>query len=242
MPAFQGGRRVGEPILLNVYDLSPHNDTLLTFGLGAFHTGIEAFGTEYSFSDAGVSESSPKQAGGARFRESIELGTVQTRGELGSAISRLRDEFAPGSYDVVRRNCNNFSTSLAFTLLKIEIPGWVNRLAAIGACCRCLIPDNMVAQTPGSTGSGGSSGSVQPTMPTFGGKGFSLGGSGSSGGGGGGSSSGYAPVATREPGGRAGRGGAGGGGGAGLTKEQKRAQRIAAIEARASRTKAEHSE
>jgi hypothetical protein len=31
-------------ILLNVYDLTPHNKHLHTFGLGAYHTGVEING------------------------------------------------------------------------------------------------------------------------------------------------------------------------------------------------------
>ena len=152
-------------------DLSPHNDTLMSVGLGAFHTGIEVYNVEYSFSDAGISESTPKVAGDAKFRESILLGTVRSKGEVGSAVSRLRDDFAPGTYDVVRRNCNNFATQLAFALVQAQIPGWVNRLAAIGACCRCLVPGPL-GGAGGAPASGGAprAGAVQP----YSGRGFSL--------------------------------------------------------------------
>ena len=201
------------------------------------------YNVEYSFSDAGVSESTPKIAGDAKFRESIVLGTVRSKGEVGSAISRLRDDFAPGTYDVVRRNCNNFATQLAFALVKAQIPGWVNRLASIGACCRCLVPG-----PPGGAAAPGGTPRADAVQP-YSGRGFSL--SDEPGGA-------YAPVATRDAvsSGSWGSGGAGGvgrgaaaprgaaaaaaGDGGAVTKQQRREQRLAAALARTA--KPEHSD
>lgn len=48
-------------------------------GLGAYHTGVEIYGTEYNFgghsgSSSGIFEVSPKNAPGYIFRETILLG------------------------------------------------------------------------------------------------------------------------------------------------------------------------
>lgn len=49
MSHFGGPRRHKEPVILNVYDLSPMNQHLYSLGLGAYHSGLEVHGTEYSF-------------------------------------------------------------------------------------------------------------------------------------------------------------------------------------------------
>lgn len=68
-------RKVGTKITLNLYDLSPANSYLFPIGLGIHHSGIEITGTEYTFaSGSGIFSHSPREANGAIFRESIELG------------------------------------------------------------------------------------------------------------------------------------------------------------------------
>jgi hypothetical protein len=61
-------------VFLNVYDLQD-NEALINFGLGVFHSGVEIKGEEWTFgSGGGIFSSSPKNAGGAKFRESITMG------------------------------------------------------------------------------------------------------------------------------------------------------------------------
>ena len=57
--------------------------------MGLHHSGVEILGREYSFaSGGGIFDSSPKDAPGAKFRESIELGFFDGgSSELQSAIS-----------------------------------------------------------------------------------------------------------------------------------------------------------
>ena len=117
MPASALCTHKGTKVILNVYDLSPANEYLYSVGefpllenqgcslpnpnhdkgLGLHHSGVEVLGREYSFaSGGGVFDSSPKEAPGAKFRESIELGHFEGgSAELNSAISGLRDEFGP---------------------------------------------------------------------------------------------------------------------------------------------------
>jgi hypothetical protein len=60
-----------------------------SIGMGLHHSGVEILGREYSFaSGGGIFDSSPKDAPGATFRESIELGSFDGgSSELQSAIS-----------------------------------------------------------------------------------------------------------------------------------------------------------
>ena len=60
-----------------------------SIGMGLHHSGVEILGREYSFaSGGGIFDSSPRDAPGAQFRESIELGAFDGgSSELNSAIS-----------------------------------------------------------------------------------------------------------------------------------------------------------
>jgi hypothetical protein len=60
-----------------------------SIGMGLHHSGVEILGKEYSFaSGGGIFDSAPKDAPGAKFRESIELGAFDGgSSELQLAIS-----------------------------------------------------------------------------------------------------------------------------------------------------------
>lgn len=180
------------------YDLSPANDYLYSIGMGVHHSGVEILGREYSFaSGGGIFDSSPKDAPGAKFREAIELGHFDGgSSELQSAISDLRSNFGPDSYNLVRRNCNHFANALVWRLLGRAIPGHVNRLADFGVCCSCFLPKKLLEEAPvgpNAGGGGGSSSGFQvfgrkdkiessSATPSFSGSGNTLGSAGGSGG------------------------------------------------------------
>eukprot|EP00977_Amphora_coffeiformis_P004211 scaffold877_cov154-Amphora_coffeaeformis.AAC.3 len=150
-PGYQGGRtRVGTKVFLNVYDLAPANDYLYQVGMGFHHSGVEIMGSEYSFaSGAGVFDSTPKHAPGARFREQIEMGSFEGgQAELKKALDDMREEFSPDDYNLIRKNCNHFSAALCWRLLGKRIPAHVNRLADLGVCCSCLLPRQLVEHAP----------------------------------------------------------------------------------------------
>lgn len=54
-------------------------------------------------------------------------------GTLARAIDSLREEFAPDRYNVLTRNCNTFASALCEELVGKPVPGYVNRLAWMGA-------------------------------------------------------------------------------------------------------------
>ena len=189
---YNGGRtRFQTKVFLNVYDLAPANDYLYPIGLGLHHSGVEIMGTEYSFaSGAGVFESPPKVAPGARFREQLELGAYDGgSAELKKVIAELRDDFGPDQYNIIRRNCNHFANALSWKLLGRKIPAHVNRLAELGMCCSCLLPRHMLENAPvGGTSPPSESSfmmnrgtsSAQKSTPAFTGSGARLGSSSSS--------------------------------------------------------------
>jgi hypothetical protein len=41
--------------------------------------------------------------------------------------------FVAGSYDLVKKNCNNFSDAMCKKLVSKGIPSWVNRAAMFGS-------------------------------------------------------------------------------------------------------------
>lgn len=121
----------GEPITINVYDLMD-NTYLYPIGLGAYHSGVVAFGREYTFSDGGIFDTRIRDVE-APFRTSIDMGTFKgTYQEFQHIISSMRSEFASGTYNLYTKNCNCFSNALCQRLLNKEIPYWINRMARMG--------------------------------------------------------------------------------------------------------------
>ncbi|GAB9462838.1 hypothetical protein Gpo141_00000321 [Globisporangium polare] len=155
-------RTAQTPVFLNVYDLSPANAYVSALGVGLFHSGIEIAGDEYSFaSGAGVFTNTPKQAAGAAFRESIQLGVFNgSYTEARQLAFSLRPEFEGDSYNLFTKNCNTYSEALCQLLLSKSIPAYVNRAAYLGSFLSCLMPSDVGSQAPvGDTGSSSSSSS-----------------------------------------------------------------------------------
>lgn len=131
-------------VILHVYDLPDCESTnrwLFSVGLGVYHTGLEVGGMEFSFSDQGIVKCAPmrcpappREDGEPRFlnlRQSIELGVFHgSANEVSQVVRSLREDFAPGTYHVVSKNCNAFSNAFSERLIGVSIPRWVNRLAA----------------------------------------------------------------------------------------------------------------
>ena len=139
-------------VLLNVYDLSETNHYLFPVGIGLHHSGVEIAGREYSYaSQGGIYESPPEQAAGARFRCQLEMGAYDGGLEvLNKALDELRHNggFGGNDYNLIRKNCNHFCNALVWLLLHRPIPSYVNRLANIGDCCSCLLPRELLNDSP----------------------------------------------------------------------------------------------
>ena len=141
-----GRRTAPTTVWLNVYDLAPANEIMFPLGLGLYHTGVEIYGTEYTFADtAGVFSHPPKAVPNAKLRLQLDLGPCDPT-LVASVVSTLSssDKFGPNDYNILQNNCNHFAQALVWNLLQKPIPVWINRLANLGACCGCLIPKQLL--------------------------------------------------------------------------------------------------
>lgn len=148
-----GRRTAPATVLVNVYDLAlPANEFLFPVGLGLYHSGVEIGGSEYTYADAaGVFAHAPRAVPDhAPFRQQIDMGQCDASLVPGAiaALSASDSKFGPHEYNVLQNNCNHFTRALVWHLLKKPIPGYINRLADMGACCSCLIPKQLLQNAP----------------------------------------------------------------------------------------------
>ena len=155
-----------------------------------------------------------QQAQATPFRVQVRVGDVEaTSAEVQRVVESLRGAWLGSEYHLLSRNCNCFADELATRLCGRRIPGWINRLAALGVYFSCLLPPE---QRP-PVGAGPSRGSSSSSSSS------SVGGSGAVPG---------ASGAGRVVGGGSGGASRAGGGGAAPSAEEARAQRAAAAERR----------
>jgi len=140
-------------VLLNVYDLLEANKWGYSFGIGAFHSGVQLGEIEYAFGGhefdfSGIFTVEPRVTPGVVFRESIELGETNLNSR---EIQALADSLAPkyfgNTYNLFTKNCNHFSDEFCKKLLNKSIPNYVNRMAWVGSFFPCLMPQNMGVPT-----------------------------------------------------------------------------------------------
>lgn len=140
-------------IVLNIYDLTPLNQYSIWVGLGIFHSGVEVFGMEYGFGAhdfpiSGVFEVEPKSCPGFVYRCSIPLGRIEMApSEFRGFIESVASEYHGDTYHLISKNCNHFTEDISRRLTGKRIPGWVNRLARLGAFCSCLLPESLQVTT-----------------------------------------------------------------------------------------------
>lgn len=99
----------GAPVRLHVYNAS----WMATAALPIVHLGVEVYGCEFSFGDAGVRSFKPGSYDPSRHREVLELGhTALRRQEVYALLVTLRKEFTGDSYRLVGFNCQTFADTL----------------------------------------------------------------------------------------------------------------------------------
>merc|ERR1719188_770523 len=144
-------RREKMPVLLHIYDVShehgvrklnkwlAHKRNPLKFG-GVFHAGIEVNGLEWSFgmslldSVPGVTCSMPREHPDHRYRQTVKLRCTRLSAEeVADVISQMIEEYPGDDYNLLRRNCCHFADDFARRLGAGRLPGWVHRLARVGA-------------------------------------------------------------------------------------------------------------
>ena len=108
---------------------------------------------EYSFSVSGIQRTRPLLPEFGRVREQIMMGRYTgSRDDLAEVIRLLSStsaggDYTAGSYNVVTRNCNDFSQALCMLLVSQNIPDWVNRAARIG---RNVLPTSYTTSADGT--------------------------------------------------------------------------------------------
>lgn len=144
-PARAGEHHVyKERVLVRVYDLGQtfvtkwHNK--VSKGYGAFHTGVEVYGREWSFGmtfddvSTGVMWNYPAQNRDHSFRETLSMGyTSMSPDEVDALLGEMMVEWKGNTYHVLQRNCHNFSNAVCARLGAAPLPAWVNDLAHTGA-------------------------------------------------------------------------------------------------------------
>lgn len=141
--------RNGIPVTLNVYDLTPLNNYLYWCGLGIFHSGIEVHGLEYGFGGhdfpiSGVFEVEPRSCSDCSYKCSILLGYIDMPPlEFRTFMESIAAEYYADTYHLISKNCNHFTEDICLRLTGRQIPGWINRLARLGATCNCLLPESL---------------------------------------------------------------------------------------------------
>lgn len=142
--ALDAARDAGEQVVLHVYDLTSGpvptaNKITSVIGLGAFHGGIEVYGSEFYFTfDAGVVTCTPGGNTAHVYKEAVPLGvTSLSRREVKAVIKDMRrnDGWISDNYDLLNRNCLHFAADFATRLgiRKSAFPKYLNRLAGIGS-------------------------------------------------------------------------------------------------------------
>mmetsp|Transcript_14032 Transcript_14032/g.30470 ORF Transcript_14032/g.30470 Transcript_14032/m.30470 type:complete len:313 (+) Transcript_14032:104-1042(+) len=136
-------RRV--PVFLNVYDLGTKprtqvlNQILRMMGSGAFHTGVQVYGREWSYRGAmrhgtGVFCCAPQGCDSHTFRESVFMGdTFLSERQVVIIIHQLEAQWLANQYSLLRQNCCHFCDALCNQLGVGEIPQKVKNLAQTGA-------------------------------------------------------------------------------------------------------------
>mmetsp|Transcript_17152 Transcript_17152/g.30080 ORF Transcript_17152/g.30080 Transcript_17152/m.30080 type:complete len:456 (+) Transcript_17152:106-1473(+) len=132
-------------VRLHIYDVTGNeavsflNRVFRVLGTGAFHAGVEIYGTEWSFGCAndggtGVFSCLPMKCSEHTYREAIDMGdTLLHEQEVMMLMTTLSTEWQGEAYDMLHNNCCHFSDTLCRRLGVGRVPTWVTNLACAGA-------------------------------------------------------------------------------------------------------------
>jgi len=173
------------PVTLHIYNVGTLTQTAMVnkllrkLGTGAFHCGVEVYGTEWSYSDITVAPGDtakgtgifcchPRGCDGHSYCESVQMGTTaMTEGDVLRMLTLLKKEWPVYAYSTLRKNCCHFSDELCQRLGVGSIPEWVvslaNSAAAVAAagdtvCCRSMagqVVGSILCCTPAGGNRGG---------------------------------------------------------------------------------------
>ena len=153
-------------VYLYIYDLSMGMSKLLSEALlgrrfdGIWHTGVVVYNVEYYFGQEGISSCSPGSFVNGQLIERKHMGhTRYTYEEVTDYINALsRSQFKPGSYELLRHNCNSFSAKFVKYLTDKEIPSYITNLPSdflstpLGMTFRGVLDGAAMITDPSSSG------------------------------------------------------------------------------------------
>jgi len=128
----------GEEVLLHVYDLNNGfrcankvtSGGFVAMG-GAFHVGVEAFGSEWSYGCCGVDATAPLAVHGNphAYNCTIRLGrTLLDRAAFTTLIWSMCQQWRGGNYELFGKNCCSFASEFSRRLGVQQVPDWVTFL------------------------------------------------------------------------------------------------------------------
>nr|GMD93332.1 deSI-like protein At4g17486 isoform X1 [Ipomoea batatas] len=127
--------------------LIQHSVYVCYIAKSAVHGMEYGFGA-HDFPFSGVFEVEPKNCPGFIYRCSIPLGRINMPvSEFHTFLENVASEYHGDTYHLISNNCNHFTDDMANRLTGKGIPGWVNRLAKLGALCNCLLPESLQVTT-----------------------------------------------------------------------------------------------
>jgi len=112
-------------------------------GAQAYHSSVIVNGEEFSFSDGGITAARGTDSHDAMARQANSATQVSINTqvfEMGMSVyagsqlkASLERHFLPGTYDLLKKNCNTFSDCALFYLLKKRIDPRYRQLENLGA-------------------------------------------------------------------------------------------------------------
>lgn len=119
-------------VTLHVYDLT---DITRVWGVPLFHVSIEVFRRERFFGPLGIVSASPGKHCAHMYRECVPLGrTSLTKVDVRILLESLKDEWHPGGYSLLGRNCQTFAVAFAEQLgVGDKIPAWCRRFSKLSS-------------------------------------------------------------------------------------------------------------
>mmetsp|Transcript_71676 Transcript_71676/g.184852 ORF Transcript_71676/g.184852 Transcript_71676/m.184852 type:complete len:328 (+) Transcript_71676:166-1149(+) len=96
----------------------------------AYHTSVLVNGEEFFFSDSGIFSDRALTSHQGKPSERVELGYSRRTGT--QLLRALQPHFRPGTYDLVRKNCNSFSDCALHYLMRRRLDGKYSALERVG--------------------------------------------------------------------------------------------------------------
>lgn len=96
----------------------------------AYHTSVVVNGEEFFFSDSGIFSNMTLTSHQSQPSEKFQLGFSKWTGQ--QLLRVLHDHFRPGTYDLIKKNCNSFSDCAIYFLLGKRLPSKYSALESMG--------------------------------------------------------------------------------------------------------------